>query len=181
MKFLTIEENDKSRAKVYLIRFAVLLSYLAGVFYTADAQYAVMSGIVEGSVLMYAMTIIVTTLISWLVYWLFSNVVYNIISRSKYFPVNESGTCAMNRPTFQAYLGLVTIIANLIRGGFNLMLFNNSITIAFGLLVLPRIISIFAVGLLFTMIYFAYGRKKFANTFTAMTIPMIILIFVLAF
>lgn len=178
MKFLSIKMDEKAKNKVLVIRLVVMLTFIFKTTFVAEGQYNSLSGISIKNMLPFV--IIFYGIFSWLIYWLVSNISYNLMARSKYAPVGNDGLIAFNAPTFQANLGLLVIIRNLILGGLNFVAYRYAVSIPIIVVALPRILNIFTVIALFFMLKAYCGKGEGKELLVSMTGSMAALILLLA-
>ena len=176
MNFLRVD--NKKNTVLTILNVLLPLTYIFKLWFEAELIYnsvAMNLGGIIGRALSYCVNGAVGYLfafaaISWS---------YNIFARSKYSPCDENFVCRINKPTYTAISYFVICIANVVGGTLNFIAYSAPISIVFVTILLPKLLSIFAVCAIVALLCLECKKDERRQLFTAMAIPCIILLLLL--
>ncbi len=178
MNFLRIENNEKDKSILTILKVLLPITYVFKLWFEAELIYNSVGaslGVLFGRILSYAVNgglgfLFAFVAVSWS---------YSIFMKSKFCPVDENCNCKINKQTYTAICYFVICITNLIGGVLNFVPYAFPISTVFSLLLMPRLITLFAICGIIAILNTMCKKDELKELITSMAIPSIILLLLL--
>lgn len=173
MKFLHIDNFDQKNIILKVLKYVLPLTFIYKVWFLAELQYnnyGLNLGAFTGRVFIYA----VSGVVAYALALLAVSFSFGILYKSKYSPCDENCTCRINKPTYTAVAYFTICISNILCGTLNFIAYAQPISIAFILLLMPTILSFFAICGIVALLSLECKKGEFKQLLTSMALPSII-------